>query len=179
MKLHKVLLVFLTLVLMFVETAYAGRFADAFRKFIVGTDAEAYGVAPSAPVVPPGGVSAQCIACHDGATASLIVVREVGTPIQYRGHQTVNHPIGMSYDRYALAKPNHYTPSDALPQDVRLEEGKVTCISCHKLRPGVLDPERIVDAEFSDNAADGCLAEWGSLTVGPRETDLCLACHVM
>ncbi|MDH3283462.1 MAG: hypothetical protein OEQ13_01870 [Acidobacteriota bacterium] len=112
----------------------------------------------------PASAAGTCLACHDGARARYVTAREAGR-MQIVGGVSVNHPIGMDYERHVGERPKHFHPIGALPDSVRFVDGRVSCVSCHR------------ENSATPGAGD-CLAT-GELAVGPRETDLCLACHAM
>jgi predicted CXXCH cytochrome family protein len=103
-----------------------------------------------------------CLGCHDGALA-----RNVTSPYQdpavslgplstvgYGDHQG-NHPIGMDYAASFLKKRSALRPMAALPLSVRLEDGRVGCISCH-------------------NSSSSPPAK---LALANERSTLCVACH--
>lgn len=67
--------------------------------------------------------SALCLSCHDGALGGGYMVAFA----QIKG----NHPIGADYLAVALGRPADYRAPDG--GSVRLENGKVGCLSCHRL----------------------------------------------
>lgn len=71
----------------------------------------------SAPAVVPD--TAVCLSCHDGALASMASV-----------HGPQSHPIGVDYALAARKSPERFNDIAALGE-VRLEDGKVGCLSCH------------------------------------------------
>jgi len=117
-----------------------------------------------------------CLACHNGARGRHITVNSAESSMGYGEFGSMNHPIGMRYADYAMRDPGGYQPRGALGPEMWLVDGKVTCITCHRLN--------------SDNSRSGFVkASWSGetesrhpvsreLTAGPRETDLCIACHI-
>ncbi len=92
-----------------------------------------------------------CLSCHDGAVVGsgramshAAVTAEDGTP--------AGHPVGVDYASALAARPGEYQ-EPAANAGIRLENSKVTCISCHSSRDAVQ-----------------------SHTVG-SQTQLCLSCH--
>jgi predicted CXXCH cytochrome family protein len=79
-----------------------------------------------------------CLGCHDGVLAKnvtspyqdLAVSLGPLSPVGYGNHQA-NHPIGMDYAASFLKQRGALRPMAALPPSVRLEDGRVGCISCH------------------------------------------------
>lgn len=70
-----------------------------------------------------------CLSCHDN---SLAVDREdpASQALKLLGSDPAgNHPIDVSYREASQRRPGEY--HDASSPDVRLEGGKVGCISCH------------------------------------------------
>jgi hypothetical protein len=81
----------------------------------------------------------------------------------------------MSYDEFARRKPREYTPRQLLHSDIRLMDGKVTCLSCHRLR--IKAPVEMVKAGLDRGKSAGCMVS-GELTAGPGREGLCRACHI-
>ncbi len=96
-------------------------------------------------------------------------------PGRYAGHRSTDHPVGMSYGAYAAADPRSYRARAQLDPSVRLVDGKVTCVSCHRLDTEL---DALLDSTHAAPGAAraGCLAS-GELA-GERG-GLCLACHLM
>lgn len=70
-----------------------------------------------------------CLSCHDN---SLAVDREAATSRKLgflSNDPASNHPIGVSYREVSLRQPKEY--HHASSPNIRLEDGKVGCISCH------------------------------------------------
>jgi len=124
-----------------------------------------------------------CIRCHNGVKATHLEVKDADAPIQTNVFGvTINHPVGMNYEYYAGRKQQSYTPRSSLDSAIVLVGGYVTCVSCHRLKDvqnsyrNVNSPWRAQPASGSER--DTCTAS-SELTVGGRQTDLCLACHKM
>jgi len=103
-------------------------------------------------------VSAECLSCHDGsmATVSRIGVGYWRHSIDFISQDKGIHPIGVDYRKAAL-RDRRLRPPEALPPEIKLVDGKVSCISCH-------DPYSSRPMQLSmDNS-------------GSR---LCGACHMM
>jgi hypothetical protein len=83
--------------------------------------------------------SSRCLACHDGTSGQCL---------------GLSHPVEVDYARAAMRDPGRYVPASALPADVPLVNGRVSCVSCH----------------------DGASTH-PAHTVEPAR--LCLACHRM
>ncbi len=77
-------------------------------------------------------VSAECLSCHDGSIGSR---SDVGVgywrhSVDFFSQDRGVHPIGVNYRRAAM-KDRKLRPPEALPSEIRLVDGKVSCISCH------------------------------------------------
>jgi hypothetical protein len=69
--------------------------------------------------------SVRCMACHDGGA---------GQPIEFPmgGDQdSMSHPVDVDYAATAARHPDRYASPAALPREVPLVQGKVSCTSCH------------------------------------------------
>lgn len=124
----------------------------------------------------------RCMSCHNGSAAAHVSVKDAGQTMQIQGYMTVNHPIGMYYEEYVQQKPRGYRPSSMLDPEIQLVNGKVSCVSCHLLKQHQakaaiqsLSGFRKVSLHASD--AESCEVT-NHLTTGPRQTDLCLSCHI-
>jgi predicted CXXCH cytochrome family protein len=91
--------------------------------------------------------SAHCVACHDGSTA-------LGTPLKRHPDGGAGHPVEVDYLRAFARRPGLHPPA-ALPADLPLVDGKVSCTTCHDARS----------------------SERGKPAVTTRYAALCLACH--
>ncbi|MEW7987508.1 MAG: hypothetical protein AB2805_05745 [Candidatus Thiodiazotropha sp.] len=121
--------------------------------------------------------TSQCLSCHDGRNATAIQFRSAGSPPVVHGHKTGNHSMGMNYDQYTAANPTEYRNRSEMQPGIVFENGKVGCLSCHKLK--TLSGERLTMAsEIESGTVSSCTSS-GDLTVGPRKTTLCMACHML
>jgi len=100
--------------------------------------------------------SAGCLSCHDGSTASNVMSNLKNTPYKKSIMLMVSgkHPIGMDYEKYALANQN-LKSLDEMSGNLTLAEGRVSCITCHD----PLNPEQY------------------HLRITKSGIDLCSACH--
>jgi predicted CXXCH cytochrome family protein len=106
--------------------------------------------------------SRRCMECHDGVTAGEFANT---TPWDrgggYVGEPSRNHPVGVAYPRTGRradrTSNSEYRLAAALPKQVRLPDGKVSCVSCHDLYT----------------------SEPKLLSVPIRESALCMTCHTM
>lgn len=153
--------------------ASAGGFEDSFREWLLGSEAQAS--TRETMDVQLDAATEACMACHNGTAASHISVKNAGAPLQVAGTMNVNHPVGMDYNEYAYRKPGGYQPSEALDPNIRLVDGKVGCVSCHQLKEAA--PQQLAMAQSAPERNSNCTAS-NQLTVGPGESDLCLACHI-
>ena len=102
--------------------------------------------------------SAGCLSCHDGKTASNVRPNLTNNPGNKNRMVSISgkHPIGMDYEKYAIA--NHNLKSlDEISINLSLAEGRVSCITCH----------------------DPLNAEQNHLMVTRTGIDLCSVCHKM
>ncbi len=104
-----------------------------------------------------------CLSCHDGAIGRDVFsyfLFEKGYEQMNGGskrsavNRTINHdhPVGVDYYSAYLRDPRHYVAPEMLNSEILLQDGKVTCVSCHR--------------------ADGTVRIDGN-----AKSRLCLACH--
>lgn len=154
-----------------IAPATAAGFGERFRSFVLGTEAQA---STRHPGLDSG--SQACLQCHDGARAAHITARTAGSPLPIRGSQTLDHPVGMVYDWSVAKDPQGYKPRAALHPNVRLVDGQVGCVTCHETRTDLtLAAASDQHLQLASNSA--CTAT-KQLTMGRRDHDLCLACHI-
>lgn len=174
MRFHNTVLAVLIPVFAGSTPAPAASLAEHFQAFVLGAQAQARPL--EARDLRLDTIAQGCLQCHDGSRASHVSVRSAGTPMPIRGFQTLNHPLGMSYDRSVSKAPHSYRPRSALHQNVQLVDGQVTCISCHQLKAGAV-PAPIREARLEPGKDTSCSAT-KELTMGRHDKDLCLACHI-
>jgi len=174
MRFHKRILIVLILVFGCVTPVQAKSLAEHFQAFVLGAEAQARPLETRD--LRLDNIAKSCLQCHDGSRASHVSVRNAGTPMPIRGTQTLNHPVGMAYDKSALKDPHGYRPRAALHPAIQLVDGQVTCISCHqaKVRAASLPT---MEARLDHGKGMNCTAT-KELTMGRRDKDLCLACHI-
>ncbi len=79
--------------------------------------------------------SRKCLGCHDGVTAgdSVNGTDRAGARSGY-GHDQKNHPIGIPYRTTGRNQSDtQLRPVSMLPAEIRLPQGRVSCVSCHNL----------------------------------------------
>ena len=173
MRFHNTVLAGLVLVFTGGTPAVAASLAEHFQAFVLGAQAQARPL--EARDLRLDAIAQGCLQCHDGARASHVSVRAAGTPMPVRGSRTLNHPVGMVYDQSVSKDPQGYQSRAALPPNIRLVDGQVSCISCHQTRTD-LTVAAAGDMQLELTNASTCTAT-GELTMGRRDRDLCMACH--
>ena len=161
--------------------AFAGSFGDSLKDWLLGSEVQAAMIQGDGPGLDHS--AQRCITCHNGSRATHIVIKSADSPMQFSSFgKQVNHPVGMSYDSYAARKPRRYTREGSLDSNVVLVNGNVSCVSCHRLKARVQSSFSTGTAvNFNEHvpvATQDCSAS-GELTVGPKQSDLCIACHKM
>ncbi|MCB1739777.1 MAG: hypothetical protein KDK91_05365 [Gammaproteobacteria bacterium] len=76
----------------------------------------------------PDSVSTSCMSCHQSQAGAPSAAR--GPRSHSGGSLGQNHPVGTRYARHAEF--GGYAAITQIPAEVRLPEGKVSCISCHR-----------------------------------------------
>jgi formate-dependent nitrite reductase cytochrome c552 subunit len=171
--------------------ANAGGFAESFKNWVLDADTQIVEAntqiveaLAATPRLDP--VSAGCMSCHGGDHALGIVIKSADAPLQFTssGHQS-NHPVGMNYEKYAAGLPSGFHPRAGLNPGINLVNGQVGCGTCHQQKSrstpahGAESAQvmRLAAADSSD-PGQRCTST-SALTVGPRTSDLCMACHAM
>ncbi len=84
--------------------------------------------------------SEQCKQCHDGWGAVAVRTRDVRSPSLVSTDESAiererrsGHPVAVNYARAQARRHARLRPVAALDPVIRLEEGKVGCVSCHDL----------------------------------------------
>jgi hypothetical protein len=150
----------------------AGGFAEVFKNFVLGPEAHA-GTAFTVQL-PENSKAGDCMRCHNGSAGSRIHMKPAGTPMQFRGHMSIDHPVGMDYGQYSRKNPSAYVRAVGLDKRILLEDGKVTCVSCHttqKQSPNL-------SGAYSLGNSGHCSVGDG-YTTGASQTGLCMSCHAM
>ena len=162
------------------KTAFAESLGDKFKRWALGSEAQAAMIDDFD--ARTDRLARECRQCHDGSRATHIAVKDAETPLQFSSTGVqVNHPIGMDYAAYAARNVRGFTRRHSLDPNITLIDGRVTCVSCHRLKVTASDAlfgtgwpgDREVQAVSNDCSAST------ELTVGPKQSDLCLACHNM
>lgn len=154
------------------HAAHAGGFSDAFKNFVLGSEANA-GTLPAVQL-PASSLSRTCMQCHNGSGGPHINMKPAGTPMQFSG-TSIDHPVGMDYNQYAYKRPESYVLPMRMDARILFEDGKVTCVSCHQTetRPVALSSTGVTGA-----TPRRCNVGTG-YTTGSSRTRLCMGCHTM
>lgn len=67
--------------------------------------------------------SSACAACHARIASAAVSLRSDGHPL--------GHPVEVEYARLASAHPDQLAPAEALPPEIPLVGGRITCTTCH------------------------------------------------
>ncbi len=93
----------------------------------------------------------RCLRCHDGSEAPDVAWQDGQSP---GGRLGRNHPVGVAEPAFG-GPGRHLRPPGAIRPELRLFDGRVGCLSCHRL--------------FGERR--------GRLAVDARGSRLCLGCH--
>lgn len=74
--------------------------------------------------------SMQCMTCHM-ENASIAGTRTASIGFMMPGSGAANHSIGSLYRDFSMRR--DYRPAGTLPSEILLPEGRVSCVSCHKV----------------------------------------------
>ncbi len=82
-----------------------------------------------------GESSAACLTCHDGSLASDESIPDLEPGVWHHGGYSgsTSHPLGVDYRDAQRRKRRGYRDMSALPDVIKLPDGKVECVSCHNL----------------------------------------------
>lgn len=104
-------------------------------------------------------LSAGCLVCHDGNSASKVrpaIINSHNNRKNAIKMSLAKHPIGMDYEKYSASDAS-LKSLDEMGQHLNLTEGRVSCLTCHDpLNPGK-----------------------NHIRVTKSGVDLCSACHTM
>jgi len=146
--------------------------AGSFRDFILD---EGLNDSPLSAQVPANSKSAACMQCHNGSKAKSVGLKHADSAMTFTSHGSSNHPVGMSYTSYARKSPASYIAPARLDSRIKLENGQVTCVSCHETK----SHETVVAVQSEQNIAREKCSSTKSLTTGSNQTRLCMSCHAM
>ena len=107
--------------------------------------------------------------------------KHADTAMQFTSHGSVNHPVGMNYRSYAYKDPASYVSPEIMDKRIILEDGEVTCISCHASKSGssFIQGSLMKAAVTSTDGLESVCTSSKELTTGTDITQLCLSCHDM
>jgi hypothetical protein len=158
----------------FAGAVFAGSVGDKIKNFLLGTEARVGTAATH--TVKLDRLSLHCMQCHNGSTpGKRVSIKAADTPMRFEGFRSLDHPVGMFYDEHASRNPHRFRPTFSLDRSVRLVDGKVSCISCHRLKQGV--PADLASVSWNKNGERACTAS-EKLAIDSATRNLCLACHI-
>ncbi len=153
------------------QPATARSFADSMREFILGNETRRDASDSDGKM---DNVTLRCMQCHDGTTARDVALKSASSPLHFVGLVNVNHPVGMRYEDSSRKHPNRYRARQLLDPEITLVNGRVSCLSCHRLRNSAPEPTS-GGQQFVSGGRETCVAS-SELTV---KKNLCLACHTI
>ncbi len=151
----------------------AGSFSDTFKNFVLGPEAHA-GTLPAVQL-PATSQARNCMQCHNGSAGPQIAMKHAGTPMRFRGHISIDHPVGMNYNQYAYKNPQSYVAPARMDKRIVFENGAVTCVSCHQIES---EPVARLNGTHTQTGSQQCNVGTG-YTTGSNRTRLCMGCHNM
>lgn len=155
------------------EIVAAGSFLDRLRDFVAGPEAQAQ----PAPENSADKITSGCLGCHNGSMPRGVNVRAArGVAAIHDFRSNDDHPVGVVYAESVRKNPRGYRPATALNPNIRLVDGRVTCITCHKLKNEVV---AFNETWASDQPMEPQCTATHEITIGQGDKDICLACHVM
>ena len=120
--------------------------------------------------------SRKCLSCHDGTMAiDVLSVTSGSTDAMWAGTRSLDHPVGVLYRRSIFRKPGEYVHESSLDAAVRLVDGKVSCVSCHRTKK--VYRAKGVASGVALEGHSGCTGDSG-LVVSNYRSSLCLSCHI-
>lgn len=156
----------------FQEIVTADDFSDAFKEFILGSDSNTI---TKVDLLEDSALSQRCMQCHDGSSAMAITLKDANAPMQFSGYHNVNHSVGMNYQDYANKSPGSYVSVENLDVRIKLENGHVTCISCHEIK----ETEEQMQTSANVGTPEQVCDSTGKLTIESAQiSHLCTTCHV-
>ncbi len=127
--------------------------------------------------LPTNSEAATCMQCHNGTNAEAIIIKDAETAMSFTSHGSTNHPVGMFYNTYVRRSPDDYVAATSLDPRIKLENGQVTCVSCHETKQTLLQKD-VASLKERNSTINACSSK-KTLTTGPGRTRLCLSCHTI
>ena len=117
-----------------------------------------------------------CVSCHDGTTGSDVSIEKIVSE-RKAGWSAASrdHPVGMKYSESYLKKVGSMVPLHSLPATIVMVDGKVTCLSCHKLEESV---RRSIDRDSEVTLSSVACTSSKEITVKEWRQNLCVSCHI-
>ena len=147
--------------------------AGSFQDFIL--DEGVSNTTQYAVQIPANTKSASCMQCHNGSSAKSVSIKHADTAMVFSSHGSSNHPVGMFYAGYAQRSPASYVAAASLDSRIKLENGQVTCVSCHQTKSHNTEVTMLNEQKQVFDKCDSTKA----LTTGSSQTRLCMSCHAM
>jgi len=144
--------------------AYGGDTLNSVLNIIIGSTDSATDSQSAVYALPgeagPDRMTENCLYCHDGSITSKVST----------------HPVGIYYEDYVRRHPQDYRSVDYRgPGGIPLVNGKVSCISCHRLKQ---DPAPSTTSHSMFVAEQDICPASKQLNSGVGERGLCVACHI-
>lgn len=172
MRLGRIIIILFVTVIIYTQPASAASIGRTIWTLIVGKEKDITKAPEQWENMPLDYVTKDCLSCHSGELASDVHAPRIGAGFR----QKSNHPIGMMYESSAMKKPMEYVPLSQLNRNIILENGRVTCISCHLLKKPGQNNGQMAQSEPGGDISLRCTST-KYLTVSYEGSNLCISCH--
>lgn len=118
-------------------------------------------------------ISRHCLQCHSGEIGQDIAINSKMSGA-FASHGRGEHAVGIAYSQVYRQQPQIYHPTHRVAAKLPLFNGRISCISCHQQKTA----KPISTDSFLSGLKPVCTSS-DKLTVGTKQSDLCMTCHNM